>query len=269
MAATTSESRQAVLKSLEPKLEGADLALAGELYDALHVLDENAALRRALTDPSRAAEAKADVVRRLFASGISPVAQEVLAQLVSERWSEERALGDTLEEAATTAAVSVAEKQGAQGLDTLQAELLSFVDAVASNHDLQWALEDRQAPTAAKVKLALGLLPNASDVARSLIAQAVARPRGLRPAALVERFAQVVARRQRRWIATVSVTRPLSQEQSSRLLAGLNALYGRDLRLNVVIDRAVLGGLRVEVGDEVVDATAATRLSDLSRRLAG
>ena len=45
-------------------------------------------------------------------------------------------------------------------------------------------------------------------------------------------------------------------------------MYGRELRLNEVIDPAVVGGVRIVVGDEVVDATAASRLADLRRKLA-
>lgn len=269
MAATTSESRDRALTALEAKLGGADLSLSQELFSVLGVLDSNAALRRALTDPSGTAEAKQALVKQLFAGKVSEDAVEITAALAAERWSTERDLGDTLEELAATVATAVAERQGTQGLDDLQAQLLGFNDAVAANHDLQWALEDRTAPAASKVALAEKLVPGASDVARSLIAQAVSAPRGLRPTALVERFVQAVAKRQRRWIATVSVTRPLTDEQKSRLEAGLNKAYGRDLRLNVVQDPSLVGGLRVEVGDDVVDASAATRLAELKRRLVG
>ncbi len=101
-----------------------------------------------------------------------------------------------------------------------------------------------------------------------MIRQAVTAPRGLKPTALVQRFVELVAKRQQRWIAYVSVTRDLSAEQVTRLQAGLNNLYGRELKINVNIDPTLVGGIKVAVGDEVVDATAATRLNDLSRRLA-
>lgn len=269
MAATTSESQAAAQAYLEKALDGADLALSQELFQVLSILDENAALRRALTDPAREADAKRALVKQLFGQQLSATALGVVEELAVSRWSAERDLADALEELAALAAVAIAEKDGADGLDALQAQLLSFVDTVAADHDLLWAFEDRNASAQAKVDLALKLVPNASATARSLISRAVTDSRGLRPTALVERFAQVAARRQRRWIATVSATRPLTDAQANRLLAGLNQLYGRDLRPNVVIDRTLIGGLRVEVGDEVVDATAATRIADLRRRLAG
>ena len=76
-------------------------------------------------------------------------------------------------------------------------------------------------------------------------------------------------KRQQRWIATVSVTRPLTQTQLARLQAGLNAMYGRELKINVNVDSALIGGIRVQVGDEVLDASVITRLGELQRQLAG
>jgi F-type H+-transporting ATPase subunit delta len=65
------------------------------------------------------------------------------------------------------------------------------------------------------------------------------------------------------------VTRPLTQTQLARLQAGLNALYGRELKVNVNVDPALIGGIRVQVGDEVLDASVVTRLGELQRQLAG
>jgi F-type H+-transporting ATPase subunit delta len=96
----------------------------------------------------------------------------------------------------------------------------------------------------------------------------VSAPRGHKPAALARRFVELVAKRQQRWIANVSVTRPLTQAQIRRLQAGLNAVYGRELRINITVDPSLVGGVRVQVGDEVVDSTVVTRLAELRRKLA-
>ena len=170
---------------------------------------------------------------------------------------------------AATVAIAVAERQGGSaGLERLEEDLFAFIRVVGSSHDLQRALDDSRASVEAKSALALKLVPNASDASALLIRQAVASPRGLKPVALLERFVELVAKRQNRWIAQVSVTRDLTDEQTARLQAGLNNLYGRDLKINVEIDPALVGGIRVKVGDEVVDATIATRVAELRRQLA-
>ncbi|WP_299166698.1 F0F1 ATP synthase subunit delta [uncultured Arthrobacter sp.] len=270
MAGVSSQSLTAARQELEPRLGTASLTLAEELFGVLDTLDSNAGLRRALTDPNREGEQKVALSTRLFAGRISPEAAEIVRDLVARRWAKPRDVGDALEALAATVAIAVAENrgQGIRGLEGLENDLFAFLSVVESNHDLQRALSEPQAEGSAKVALALKLVPSAGDEARLLIRQAVLSPRGLKPSALVQRFIELVALRQERWIATVSVTRPLSDEQLARLQAGLNALYGRDLKVIVSVDPSLVGGVRVKVGDEVVDATAVTRLSELRRKMA-
>lgn len=270
MAGVSSVSLATVREGLEPRLTGATLSLAEDLFGVLSILDSNAGLRRALTDPSRTGRDKAVLVDQIIAGRISPEAASVVKDLVNERWANARDIGDALETLAATVVISVAEQgSGVEGLEQLENELFSFTQVVASNHALQRALSEAQATAESRVTLGLKLVPHAGPAARLLITQAVRSPRGLKPAALVERFLELVAARQQRWIANVSVTRPLTDEQFNRLQAGLNNLYGRDLKINVTVDPSLVGGIRVVVGDEVVDATAATRLTELRRRLVG
>ncbi len=270
MAGVSSKSLAAALESLEPQLALATTALAQDLFGILELLDSNAGLRRALTDPTRESADKAALATTLISGKVSATAQEIFLDLVAARWSSARDLGDALEVLAATSAIAVAEGQsgGSANLDKLEEELFAFIRVVGSSHDLQRAFDDAQAKDAAKGELARQLAPEAGDVAALLIHQAVNAPRGLKPTALVQRFVELVAKRQQRWIAYVSVTRDLSVMQLNRLHAGLNNLYGRELKINVTIDPTLVGGIKVEVGSEVVDATAATRMAELRRRLA-
>lgn len=270
MAGVSSVSLATVREGLEARLTGATLALAEDLFGVLAILDSNAGLRRALTDPSRTGKDKAVLVDQLIAGRVSPEAAGVVRDLVGERWANARDIGDALETLAATVVISVAEQgSGVEGLEQLENELYSFIQVVASDHALQRALSEAQASSESKVTLGLKLVPSAGPASRLLITQAVRSPRGLKPAALVERFLELVAARQQRWIADVSVTRPLSASQFERLEAGLNAMYGRQLKVNVKVDPTLIGGVRVSVGDEMVDSTVVTRLSELRRKLAG
>jgi F-type H+-transporting ATPase subunit delta len=65
------------------------------------------------------------------------------------------------------------------------------------------------------------------------------------------------------------VARPLDADQERRLAEALSALKGRRVRLNVAIDPAVLGGVLVTVGDEVIDGTVASRLEQARRTMLG
>ncbi len=164
---------------------------------------------------------------------------------------------------------TAAAASGIAGLEQLETDLFVFNRTVGASHELQAALAEPQASGAAKSALALRLVPSAGEEAKLLISQAVRNPRGVKTTKLVERFATLAAARQQRWIATVAVSRPLTQQQSDRLQVGLNALYGRELKVNISVDPTLIGGVRVRVGDEVVDASVITRLGELRRQLAG
>ncbi len=275
MSGVSSESLTTALTTLEAKLPLASLQLAKELFGILGTVDSSAGLRRALTDPSRTGDEKSALVKRLVGGKVSADAADIAGGLASSRWAAARDIGDALETLGATVVIAVAENKsavsasGVSGLEELENDLFSFNQAVASDHEVQRALSEPQASAAAKIRLAEKLVPGASEEAKVLIAQAVSAPRGIKPTDLVARFAELAAKRQQRWIATVSVTRPLTETQFARLQAGLNSLYGRELKVNVTVDPELIGGIRVQVGDEVLDASMVTRLGQLHRQLAG
>jgi F-type H+-transporting ATPase subunit delta len=275
MAGVSSESLTKALAALEAKLPTASLQLAKELFGILGTVDSSAGLRRALTDPSRSGDEKSALVKQLFGGKVSVDAVEIASGLASSRWASARDIGDALETLAATVVIAVAENKsavsasGVTGLEELENDLFSFIRTVASSHDVQRALSEPQASGAAKIALARKLVPGASEEAIVLIGQAVSQPRGIKPTKLISRFAEFAAKRQQRWIATVSVIRPLTEAQASRLQAALNALYGRELKINMIVDPALIGGVRIQVGDEVVDASVLARLGQLQRQLAG
>ena len=89
---------------------GADgSALAEDLFGVTGALDSSASLRRALVDPSRDATAKRGLVETLFGPRASAPATGLLGALVSQRWADDRDLGDATESLAVEAVVASAE----------------------------------------------------------------------------------------------------------------------------------------------------------------
>jgi F-type H+-transporting ATPase subunit delta len=79
----------------------------------------------------------------------------------------------------------------------------------------------------------------------------------------------LAAAQRKRMVAQVRVARPLSQDQTQRLVGTLSSLKGREVRLNVALDPEVLGGIHVVIGDEVIDGTVASRLEQAHRAILG
>jgi F-type H+-transporting ATPase subunit delta len=69
-------------------------------------------------------------------------------------------------------------------------------------------------------------------------------------------------------VAAIVTGTPLSVAQRDRLAALLAEAYGHRMRLDVTVDPAVIGGVRITVGAEVLDATMIARLASLKRAIA-
>ena len=80
-----------------------------------------------------------------------------------------------------------------------------------------------------------------------------------------ERLADDAAGRVR---ATVTTAVPLVREDRDRIEKELSRRLHKEVRLTVAVDPRILGGLKLQYGDRVVDASIASRLHQLRRRLA-
>ncbi|MBO4253401.1 F0F1 ATP synthase subunit delta [Streptomyces griseorubiginosus] len=242
--------------------------LADELAAVTALLDREVGLRRVLTDPAQAAEAKAQLAERLLGGQVGGPAVDLVSGMVRSRWSQSRDLVDALEELADTADLTAAQKSGS--LDDVEDELFRFGRIVSSNTELRAALTDRAATTAAKVELLHRLLGGrAAQVTERLVTRLVTAPRGRSLESGLESLSKLAAERRERLVAVVTSAVPLSDTQKQRLGAALAKLYGHTMHLNIDVDPEVVGGIRVQVGDEVINGSIADRIEDAGRRLAG
>ncbi|RIK15278.1 MAG: ATP synthase F1 subunit delta [Acidobacteria bacterium] len=146
--------------------------------------------------------------------------------------------------------------------------MFRFGRIVEGNPQLQAALADRRADAQARATLVDRLLSvKAAPESVRLARQAVSGTRGRRFDHALEAFLEQAAAHQEQVTATVTTAVPLSQEQQDRLTRALSTQYGRQVHTHVVIDEDVVGGIRVEIGDEVIDGTVSHRLAEARRLL--
>ncbi|MCH0538127.1 F0F1 ATP synthase subunit delta [Streptomyces sp. MUM 203J] len=242
--------------------------LAGELAAVTALLDREVSLRRVLTDPAQAGEAKAELAARLLSGQVGGETVDLVSGMVRSRWSQSRDLVDAVEELANTADLTAAQRSGA--LDDVEDELFRFGRIVASSTALRAALTDRTATATAKGELLRSLLGGkANAVTERLIVRLVTAPRGRSLEGGLESLSKLAAARRDRMVAVVTSAVPLTDRQKQRLGAVLAKVYGRQMHLNLDVDPTVLGGISVRVGDELIDGSVASRLDEASRRLAG
>ncbi|GCB43157.1 F0F1 ATP synthase subunit delta [Streptomyces sp. NL15-2K] len=242
--------------------------LSDELAAVTALLDREVSLRRVLTDPAQTAESKAELAQRLLGSQVSGPAADLVAGMVRSRWSQSRDLVDALEELASLADLTAAQRAGT--LDSVEDELFRFGRIVSSSTELRAALTNRKAGISAKSELLRSLLGGrAAPTTERLVTRLVAAPRGRSLEAGLESLSKLAAERRDRMVAVVTSAVPLSDPQKQRLGAALAKLYGRTMHLNLDVDSEVLGGIRVQVGDEVINGSIADRIEDAGRRMAG
>lgn len=242
------------------------VALAEDLNSVVLLLDRTPVLRRVLTDPARSGESRAAFLAQLLDGQIGGESADLLGGLVRARWSQPRDLVDAIDELSVDAELISAERDG--DLDDVEDELFRFGRIVAGQRELRSTLTNPSIADDRKAELVSGLLEGRAHASsRRLITRLVAQPRGRSLEAGLEGYARLAAERRRRMVALVTVALPLTQEQNTRLAAALGRLYGRPVHLNVEVDPEVLGGVRVRIGDDVIDGTVATRLEEAGRTL--
>lgn len=271
MRGSSSSSLAAVTHDVRGTLEAATSTQLGEqLFAVADLLDSSAALRRALTDPAREASARTALAQRLLQGQIGDEALDVVTRLVTERWSEARDLPDALEELAVAATVSGATGADGASVDRIEEELFRVERLLAADRALRAAVADRYAPEQARLALVDRLLADrVSPATLVLVRRATTRSRGLTPEHALDRFGKLAADWRRRLVAVVTSAVPLRGDQQARLTDVLSRQYGRTVHVDVVVDPQVVGGLRVEVGDDLIDGTVSSRLEESRRRLAG
>jgi F-type H+-transporting ATPase subunit delta len=241
--------------------------LASGLFAVVGLLDTEHGLRRALSDPGKPAAEKGAVAAALLHGRVSARAEALVVAAAEAHWATTGDLSDAIEQLAIEAMVVAAEAEN--GLDELEDGLFRFGRVVAAYPDLRATLADPSLPERGKRQLLGTLLEGkVSAVTLGLINQMVAHPRGRSLTAALDLCADIAARRRQQLIAVVRTATELSVSQRRRLAEALARTYGHDVHLDVVIDPSVVGGLSVQIGDELIDGTAATRLAAVRRRLA-
>jgi F-type H+-transporting ATPase subunit delta len=239
---------------------------ADELFALVDVLDTSPAVLRAAANPNRPALAKRTLITALMA-GHDPASVAFAAGVAASRWSHDADLADAVELLGIEAMLIAIEQAGA--LEDFEDELFALQRFLAGQREVRLALANADATPAARAALAHQILADSlTPATMTLVEQVVRAPRHRSLTASILLLEEMSAARRGRMVATVIAGAPLTPAQRDRLAALLAEAYGRQMRLDVTVDRAVIGGVRITVGSEVLDATMIARLAALQRAIA-
>ncbi len=206
-------------------------------------------------------------MRGILGGRVADASLQIVATAARRRWAATRDLADALEHTGVVAAVRNAERAGQA--DALEDELFSFRRLVSQNAALRDALSDPARSREDKRALLHGLLQGKVTESSLRLAEQSLSGSHRTVVLAVEEYERIAAEHRHRLNATVRVARELGEADVQRLQGVLARQYGRPVQLNVVVDPELLGGVKVEIGDDVIDGTVATRLDEARRRLAG
>ncbi len=271
MRGTSLRSLLVVQEHFAPVLAAAgdESALLGEHFFAvLDAIDSSKSLGRALADPSRSGPDKAALVRSLLADSVDPRVVTVMESIAEQRWVADRDVADAVERIAVEATLHSAEERGQ--LIVVEDELFTIVRALIDSKETRQVLSDPIVNAQSRVRLLHAVLAGRGDeVSRLLATRATLSPRGRRFSAILGWYGDIAAEMRNRTVADVTTGSEFTKEQLQRLESLLGEAYGRQIQMNVSVDPKIIGGLRIQVGSEVMDATVLNRLVDARRRLAG
>ena len=260
------ESRDSLAPKLRDTREDA-WRIGNELFTITKVLDDSIQLEHALTDPSRPVADKVAVLKELLGDNAHPMTMEIMTDLVSRRWSRARDIANAVEDFGVDAMMYYADATDA----TLQVsiELSELHSALLNLPVVRAKLYDYQATSEARVKLFREVFSGKTlnKVTMRLAEHATCNLRRRRYLETIQWLINKFSRHMGESMVTVTTATPLKKEQIKRLVEVYSAKVGRQVHINSVVDPTVLGGMRIQMGDEVTDNTVVAQLQNLHRKV--
>lgn len=254
--------------SLAPKLRDTGeeaWRIGNELFTITNVLDRNLPLERALTDPSRPAADKIAVVKELVGDQAHPMTIEIMSDLVDRKWSRVSDIANAVEDFGVDGMMYYADATGT----TLQVaiELAQLHSALLNLPVVRAKLYDATATSDARVALFRQLFDGKglNKVTMRLAEHATCNLRHRRYLESIQWMINKFSRHMGESMVTVTTATPLSEQQIKRLVDVYTAKTGNPVHINSVVDPTVMGGMRVQYGDEVTDNTVVAQLEHLQR----
>ncbi|OJY70009.1 MAG: ATP synthase F1 subunit delta [Sphingobium sp. 66-54] len=158
-----------------------------------------------------------------------------------------------------------------KALDSVAASLATLKAALAESADLrtltQSPLVGRDAAARA-IEAVAGTLGLDSLTSRTLGVLAQNRRLAQIPA-VIRAFDTLLSAHKGETRAEITSAFPLTRTQQTALARQLKARIGRDMALDLAVDPAIMGGLIVKMGSQMIDSSIRTRLNKLAHAMKG
>jgi F-type H+-transporting ATPase subunit delta len=154
-------------------------------------------------------------------------------------------------------------------IDAVLADLQKFDALLTESPDLTRLVRSPVFTADAQSKALAAVLDKAGigGLAAQLLKVVAANRRLFAVRDVIKAYAALVARHRGEVSAQVTVAEPLSDAHRDEIRNTLNAVTGKDVRVDVKVDPSIIGGLVVKLGSRMVDSSLRTKLNALKHAM--
>jgi F-type H+-transporting ATPase subunit delta len=156
-----------------------------------------------------------------------------------------------------------------KSIDAVKADLESFEAMLADSADLKRLVRSPVFSAEAQSKALAAVLARAgmSGISANFLKVLTANRRLFAVTDVIRAFRALVAKFKGEATADVTVAEPLSDRNLDALKTALKSVTGKDVALNVKVDRSIIGGLVVKLGSRMVDSSLRTKLNSIKHAM--
>ena len=147
-------------------------------------------------------------------------------------------------------------------------EALQLLAAIAADANMRSVLSDPRVSEKQKKDLFAAVAGDRTDeTATNLLALLLANQRDELIGAISGQFDELKREHERVVKARITSARPLDDAQRQAIVAALEKRYGKKVEAELDVDPELLGGARVQVGDQVIHASVRDALGQMAAAL--
>jgi F-type H+-transporting ATPase subunit delta len=151
-------------------------------------------------------------------------------------------------------------------VDAVLKDLQGFEDLVSGSDDLKRLVKSPVFSAQEQLSAISSIFDKAkfSGLAANFIKLAAKNRRLFAVDAMIRAFRAIVAKARGELTAKVTVAEPLNDARMKDIKAALKEVTSQDVSVDVKVDPSIIGGIIVQLGSRMVDASLKTRLSAIS-----
>jgi F-type H+-transporting ATPase subunit delta len=156
-----------------------------------------------------------------------------------------------------------------KSVDPVMADLDRFDAMLAESADLKRLVRSPVFSSESQSRALAAVLEQAgiSGISANFLRVLTANRRLFAVGDVIRAFRALVAKFKGEATADVTVAEALGEQHLETLKAALKSVTGKDVTLNVNIDRSIIGGLVVKLGSRMVDSSLRTKLNSIKHAM--